>query len=135
VGEADAYEAILGSLVLWSPPAAADLPPVGLCAMTPVMPPRTIPAADRAAGAAILILGTRGDPTTPITEARRASERLEGATLLELDADHHLAYAVAVRDPVRPSYRCVLDAVADYLLELEPPRRGTVCSDRHRPGT
>jgi len=103
--------------------------------MTPIVPSRTIAAADPGAGPAILILGTSGDPTTPITEARRASDRLEQATLLELHADHHLAYAVAVRDPVRPSYRCVLDAVAAYLLELDPPRRGAVCSDRQRPNT
>jgi pimeloyl-ACP methyl ester carboxylesterase len=119
---------------LWSPPTSDDLPAVGLCAMTPAVPPRTLPAADAAAGVPMLVLGTSGDPTTPIDGARRAIERLEQATLLELEADHHLAYTVAVQDPDRPAHRCVLDAVLVHLTKLERPPDGIVCREIMSPG-
>jgi pimeloyl-ACP methyl ester carboxylesterase len=112
---------------LWSPPARADLPPVGLCAMTPPGPPRPRPQADAAGSGPILVLATTGDPTTPIEEARRASRQLEDATLVELRADHHLAYVIAASDPERPAHRCVLDAVEAYLIDLVARAEGAVC--------
>ncbi|CAN5472054.1 hypothetical protein BH24CHL9_BH24CHL9_11690 [soil metagenome] len=77
----------------------------------------------------MLVLGTTGDPTTPVAAARRAVEGLEHAVLLMLFEDHHLAYYPAVHDPERPAYRCVLDAVEAYLIDLELPPRDTVCAE------
>jgi pimeloyl-ACP methyl ester carboxylesterase len=114
---------------LWSPPAADDLPPLGLCAMLPRDPPRPPGPLDAAGAGPILVLATTGDPTTPVTAARRAAEDLEHAALLTLEADRHLAYHPAVRDPGRPAHRCVLSVVEAYLLDGVVPPAGSTCPD------
>lgn len=117
---------------LWSPPLAADLPAVGLCAMQP--PRSTIGPSSQgdrfdAAGAGpVLVLASSGDPATPRSAARRALQDLADASLVTLDADTHVAYLSARRDPGRPAYACLLDAVERYLIDLEPPAQ-THCAD------
>ena len=111
---------------LWSPPASRDLPPVGLCAMQQRASPRGPLRVDAAGAGPILLLASLGDPTTPIEGARRGVEDLEHAVLVTLDADHHLAYHLAVQAAEQSSYRCVLDIVEAYLIELElPPERAS----------
>ncbi len=117
---------------LWSPPAAEGLPAVGLCAMQPL---HSLPAAwpptqriDAAGAGPVLVLASSGDPATPRSAARRALKDLADATLVTLDADTHVAYLSARRDPGRPAYACLLDAVETYLIDLESPAR-TVCAD------
>jgi len=112
---------------LWSPPASLSLPPVGLCEMQPEVPRRTAEHFDAAGAGPILVLGTTGDPTTPVEAAQAATDELALATLLTLEADHHLAHLVAVNDPHQPAHGCVLDAVESYLIDLEMPVAGTVC--------
>lgn len=114
---------------LWSPPADADLPPAGLCAMQPDTPP-TLPGPFDATGAGtILVLASTGDPTTPISAARRATRDIADATLVTLAAEHHLAYPYAVAAPQRPAHRCLLDAVEAYLIDLAIPANGSACTD------
>jgi pimeloyl-ACP methyl ester carboxylesterase len=114
---------------LWSPPSSADLPPVGLCAMLPDRPARASGPVDAAGAGPILVLATTGDPTTPLSAARRAVADLEEAVLLVLDEEQHLSYPFAVSDPDRPAYRCLLDAVEAYLIEEQAPVAGAVCVD------
>ncbi len=124
---------------LWSPPSDSDLPPVGLCAMQvadAAMPAAVITRStdmpiDAAGAGPILVLASSGDPTTPIVAARRSLEDLEDAALVSLQADHHLAYHYALSDPGRPAYRCVLDTVEAYLIELELPPTQKECADDH----
>ena len=112
---------------LWSPSAADDLPPIGLCAMQPHLAPRSTAPVDTAGAGPILVLATTGDPTTPITAARRSLRDLEEAVLLSVEADQHLAYHHAVGRPEGPTQRCVIDAVEAYLISLEPPDSGWAC--------
>jgi hypothetical protein len=73
--------------------------------------------------AAILVIGTRFDPNTPLANARRAARRLGNAVLLIHDGNGHLSRRV-------PS-TCVVQATGCYLVELTTPAPGTVCpSDR-----
>ncbi len=113
---------------LWSPPAAPELPPVGLCAMQP--PGTSVPPVpiDAAGAGPVLVLASSGDPTTPVSSARRALRDLDDAVLLIVDADHHLAYQYALADPMQPAYHCVLDAVEAYLIARVAPTQ-TRCPD------
>jgi pimeloyl-ACP methyl ester carboxylesterase len=71
----------------------------------------------------ILVIGTRFDPNTPLTNARRTARRLGNAVLLIHDGYGHLSR----RDPSA----CVVQATGRYLVELTTPAPGTVCpSDR-----
>ena len=117
---------------LWSPPLAADLPAVGLCAMQPLSsaigPSSQVDRFDAAGAGPVLILASSGDPATPRSAARRALKDVADATLVTLDADTHVAYLSARRDPGRPAYACLIDAVETFLVDLESPAR-TICAD------
>lgn len=117
---------------LWSPPLAADLPAVGLCAMQPLRstngPSSPRERVDAAGAGPVLVLTSSGDPATPRSAARRALQDLADATLLTLDADTHVAYLSARRDPGRPAYACLLDAVEAFLIDLERPAQSR-CAD------
>jgi hypothetical protein len=90
---------------------------------------------DAAGAGPILVLAAAGDPTTPITAARRSLTDLEEAVLLVLDAEQHLTYPYAVSDPDRPAHRCLLDAVEAYLIDGRTPPDGTRCEDRNDAGS
>lgn len=106
---------------LWSSPRDPSLPALDLCAMTPSLPRHEPIRLDAAGIGHALVLGTSGDPTTPIEGARRAAERLPGATLVTLAADHHLAYHPALGAPDAVPNHCLLDAVERYLIDLDSP--------------
>lgn len=114
---------------LWSPPAADELPPLGLCAMTPARTPSATGPVDGAgpvegAGAGpMLVLAASGDPATPLSAARRAVEEIEEAALLVVRADGHLVYPRAVAAPDSAIGGCVLEAMETYLLEGRTPQR------------
>jgi len=114
---------------LWSPPGSGDLPPVGLCAMQRGISTHPIHPIDAAGAGPILVLAASGDPSTPISAARRSTEDLEQAIVVTLDEDHHLAYHYALGDPERPTYRCLLDIVEAYLIDLDLPPAGAACTD------
>ncbi len=115
---------------LWSPPSDPDLPPLGLCAMQADPPAAPDMLIDAAGAGPILVLASSGDPSTPISAARRSLHDLQDAALVTLQADHHLAYHYALSDPARPAYRCVLDAVEAYLIELETPAEKECADDQ-----
>jgi pimeloyl-ACP methyl ester carboxylesterase len=66
----------------------------------------------------IVVIGTTGDPATPLESTQRMAEALEDGRLVIVEADQHTGYGVN---------RCVIDVVNDYLIDLEPPESGTEC--------
>lgn len=67
----------------------------------------------------ILVIGTTGDPSTPLDSTIRMANALEDGRLLVVEADQHTGYGVN---------RCVIDAVNAYLIDLEPPADGLRCA-------
>ncbi|MFP5487367.1 MAG: alpha/beta hydrolase [Acidimicrobiia bacterium] len=84
------------------------------------MPPAVDPRVDiTGAGAGtILVIGTTGDPSTPLDSTTRMANALEDSRLLIVEAEQHTGYGVN---------RCVVDAVNRYLVDLEPPEDGLRC--------
>ncbi len=84
---------------------------------------------DAAGAGPILVLASSGDPTTPLSAARHSLQDLQDAELVTLEADQHLAYHYALSDPGRAAYRCLLDAVETYMIDLERPPTEKECAD------
>ena len=73
-----------------------------------------------AAGAGpVLVVGTTGDPITPIETSRALADDLEEGVLLTVDGFRHTGYGLN---------RCSTDVVDRYLVDLTVPAEGTVCS-------
>jgi pimeloyl-ACP methyl ester carboxylesterase len=66
----------------------------------------------------IVVVGTTGDPITPIESTRRLAEELEEGVLVTVEADEHTGYG---------TNRCIVRAVDQYLLDLTVPEAGLVC--------
>lgn len=66
----------------------------------------------------ILVIGTTGDPATPIEQAERVADGLADGHLLVYDGEGHTAYGQSA---------CVRDAVERYLLDGAVPPAGAVC--------
>jgi len=67
----------------------------------------------------ILVVGTTNDPATPYAAAQRTAERLDDGVLLTYEGEGHGVVASGVS--------CIDDAVATYIVDLEPPPEGTTC--------
>ncbi len=67
----------------------------------------------------ILIIGTTGDPATPIEWAESLSERLPNGSLLVYDGEGHTAYG--------RSNDCIVDAVDAYFVDDIVPDSGKQC--------
>jgi pimeloyl-ACP methyl ester carboxylesterase len=67
----------------------------------------------------IVVIGTTGDPATPLESTRRMADTLEDGRLVIVEADQHTGYGVN---------RCIIDLVNAYLIDLEPPEHGTECT-------
>ncbi len=67
----------------------------------------------------IVVIGTTGDPATPLESSQAMADALEGGVLVVVEADEHTGYGLN---------RCIVDVVNDYLVELVAPDPGTVCS-------
>lgn len=59
----------------------------------------------------MLMIGTTGDPATPVEWAENMHELVPGSSLLISEGEGHLAY--------RPGADCVTDIVEAYLFEGE----------------
>jgi pimeloyl-ACP methyl ester carboxylesterase len=71
-----------------------------------------------AAAGPIVVIGTTGDPATPLDSTRRMAEALEDGRLVVVEADQHTGYNVN---------RCINELVNDYLIDLVAPPTGTEC--------
>ncbi|MCZ2820851.1 alpha/beta hydrolase [Modestobacter sp. VKM Ac-2977] len=81
--------------------------------------PRTpLPERDAAGSAPILVIGTQGDPVTPLAGAVDLAEDLENGVLLTWQGNRHTAY---------PETECVTAAVNAYLIDLAVPQDGLTC--------
>jgi pimeloyl-ACP methyl ester carboxylesterase len=89
------------------------------CAMWPVEaePLTEVTAPD---SPPILVVSTTNDPATPYEAGVRTAEKLANGVLLTYEGDGHTVVANGVS--------CVDDAVATYLVDLEPPEDGLTCS-------
>jgi len=67
----------------------------------------------------IVVIGTTGDPSTPLASSRAMADTLEEGVLVVVEANRHTGY----RDN-----DCVDDIVHDYLVQLVVPEDGTICS-------
>jgi pimeloyl-ACP methyl ester carboxylesterase len=88
------------------------------CAMWPVEE-EPLPAVTAAGAPPIVVVSTTGDPATPYEAGVRTAERLESGVLLTYQGEGHTVVGSGVS--------CVDDAVARYLVDLEPPEDGTTC--------
>jgi pimeloyl-ACP methyl ester carboxylesterase len=66
----------------------------------------------------IVVVGTTGDPATPLSSTRAMAEALEDGRLVVVEADQHTGYNVNT---------CINEVVNDYLIDLVPPTDGTEC--------
>ena len=85
------------------------------------LPAATEPRIDvTAAGAGpVVVIGTTGDPSTPLASSKLMADKLEDGRLVEVTANQHTGYGVN---------SCVIEVVNKYLLDLESPDDGTTCS-------
>ena len=81
--------------------------------------PRTpLPERDAEGSAPILVVGTQGDPVTPLAGAVEMAEDLTSGVLLTWQGSGHTAY---------PKTDCVTAAVNAYLIDLAVPADGLTC--------
>lgn len=71
----------------------------------------------RGAGS-VLVIGTTGDPATPLSSTEVMADSLEQGVLLVVDADEHTGYT---------SSKCAQDVVHDYLIDLKVHATETKC--------
>jgi pimeloyl-ACP methyl ester carboxylesterase len=90
---------------------------LGFCSLWKAPPDKPITVKDSNAPT-VLVIGTTGDPATPISGARHLAALLGTATLLVWQGDGHTAY---------PKTSCVTNAVNAYLINLKSPAAGTTC--------
>jgi pimeloyl-ACP methyl ester carboxylesterase len=88
------------------------------CAYWPVRPAPPISLRGTQAPP-ILVVGTTRDPATPFRWARALAGDLRSGVLLGWNGDGHTAYMMGSS--------CVDTAVDRYLINLSPPRDGTMC--------
>jgi hypothetical protein len=67
----------------------------------------------------ILVVGDLHDPATPYAWAQSLSRELDTGVLLGWNGEGHTSYM--------EGSSCVDDAVDKYLIDLKPPRTGTIC--------
>ncbi len=67
----------------------------------------------------IVVIGTTGDPATPLASSEAMAETLEDGRLVVVEANQHTGYR---------GDDCVRDIVHEYLLQLVAPDNGTRCS-------
>ena len=73
-----------------------------------------------AAGAGpIVVVGTTGDPITPIESTKALADSLENGRLVTVNANQHTGYGVN---------SCVDNAVDNYLVDLRVPQDGLACN-------
>ena len=83
-------------------------------------PPSTDPRTDiTGAGAGpILVMGTTGDPSTPLSSTENMAKSLEQGVLVVVEADQHTGYGVN---------DCSYDVIHEYLVDLTVPESGFRC--------
>lgn len=89
------------------------------CAAWPVPGVGTRAAVSAAGAGPILVVGTTGDPATPLRWAQSLATQLESGVLLTFEGEGHTAYGESA---------CVNDIVERYFLTGVAPEGGVTCS-------
>ena len=89
------------------------------CALWPVKQADKVNITGKGAGP-IVVVGTTGDPATPLDSTRKMALSLEQGILIVVDANQHTGYG---------ANNCVVKAVDDYLINLSVPKNETTCKD------
>jgi len=89
------------------------------CTFYPPSPDPRVEITGKGAGP-ILVMGTTGDPATPLEGTRKMAEALEGGRLVVVEGNQHTGYGVN---------ECSTSAVDDYLIDPvgHLPPEGLVC--------
>ena len=87
------------------------------CALWPVKPAVKVGVTGKGAGP-IVVIGTTGDPATPLASTRKMAAALEQGILLIVEANQHTGYG---------TNDCVNTAVDSYLIDLTVPVSETTC--------
>jgi pimeloyl-ACP methyl ester carboxylesterase len=87
------------------------------CALWPVRQSDTVTITGKGAGP-IVVIGTTGDPATPLDSTRKMAQGLEQGILIVVDANQHTGYG---------ANNCVVKAVDDYLIKLTVPEKDLTC--------
>jgi pimeloyl-ACP methyl ester carboxylesterase len=87
------------------------------CALWPVKQASKVTITGKGAGP-IVVVGTTGDPATPLDSTRKMALGLEKGILIVVDANQHTGYG---------ANNCVVKAVDDYLIKLTVPANETTC--------
>ena len=87
------------------------------CALWPVKQAAKVNITGKGAGP-IVVVGTTGDPATPLDSTRKMALSLEQGILIVVDANQHTGYG---------ANNCVVKAVDDYLINLSVPKSETTC--------
>ena len=87
------------------------------CALWPVKQAAKVNITGKGAGP-IVVVGTTGDPATPLDSTRKMALGLEQGILIVVDANQHTGYG---------ANNCVVKAVDDYLIKLTVPKNETTC--------
>jgi pimeloyl-ACP methyl ester carboxylesterase len=87
------------------------------CALWPVKQAAKVTITGKGAGP-IVVVGTTGDPATPLDSTRKMALGLEQGILIVVDANQHTGYG---------ANNCVVKAVDDYLIKLTVPANETTC--------
>jgi pimeloyl-ACP methyl ester carboxylesterase len=90
---------------------------LGFCALWKAPPDEQIAVADNHS-APVLVIGTTGDPATPISGARHLATLLGSGRLLVWNGDGHTAY---------PKTPCITGYVNSYFTDLTVPPVGATC--------
>jgi hypothetical protein len=114
VEEADTQMAAIEAA---APRAAPGLVDTRLCGFFPKSEDPRIPITGKGAGP-IVVIGTTGDPATPLAGSSKMAETLEDGRLVTVTANQHTGYGANA---------CVDDVVNRYLIDLEVPKDGTTC--------
>ncbi|MET0147327.1 MAG: alpha/beta hydrolase [Ilumatobacteraceae bacterium] len=113
----EAAESLSIELRQSAPRYAPGLADLHLCADLPAAPDPTVPITGADAGP-ILVVGTTGDPATPLPGTQAMADALEGGRLLTVEANQHTGSG---------TNQCVIDAVSRYLIDLVLPPVGQTC--------
>jgi pimeloyl-ACP methyl ester carboxylesterase len=87
------------------------------CTFWPVGPAPKLHVSGAGAGP-IVVVGTTGDPITPLASSQKLAQDLQQGVLLTVEGEHHTGYGLN---------KCSVREVDGYLVNLAVPAVGTVC--------
>jgi len=88
-----------------------------VCTNWPVAQVPKVRVTGRGAGP-ILVVGTTGDPATPLEATRKMAKALEQGIFIIVEAQQHTGYGTNA---------CIVKVVDEYLIDLTVPKNETLC--------